>query len=269
MDLRQIKVGSDDFGLMAYDPRLHEHGLVPQRDHLHRRRGGDPAAPGLPDRAAVRALDLPRGRLPAHQRGRWPTRSELQNWVAGDHDPHVRARERQGLHARISLRREPDGNAGGLGGSPLDLLSGRQPDPRRGRSRHADHQACWRRCRPWPPSPSGTTWASPTSIRTTTSTTRGNFLSMMYKMTELEYEPDPRLERALDVLFILHADHEQNASTSAVRSVGSTQVDPYTAVAAGRRGTLRPRCTAAPTRRRCGCSSGSVASRTSPASSRA
>jgi citrate synthase len=61
----------------------------------------------------------------------------------------------------------------------------------------------------------------------------GNFLGMMYKMTELKYEPDPRLARALDVLFILHADHEQNASTSAVRSVGSTQVDPYTAVAAG------------------------------------
>ncbi len=61
----------------------------------------------------------------------------------------------------------------------------------------------------------------------------GNFLSMIYKMTELKYEPDPRLEHALDVLFILHADHEQNASTSAVRGVGSTQVDPYSAVAAG------------------------------------
>jgi citrate synthase len=61
----------------------------------------------------------------------------------------------------------------------------------------------------------------------------GNFLSMIYRMTELKYEPDPRLERALDTLFILHADHEQNASTSAVRSVGSTQVDPYSAVAAG------------------------------------
>ena len=60
-----------------------------------------------------------------------------------------------------------------------------------------------------------------------------NFLSMMYKMTELKYEPDPRLARALDVLFILHADHEQNASTSAVRGVGSTQVDPYSAIAAG------------------------------------
>ena len=61
----------------------------------------------------------------------------------------------------------------------------------------------------------------------------GNFLGMLYKMTELKYQPDPRLERALDILFILHADHEQNCSTSAVRSVGSSHVDPYSAVAAG------------------------------------
>jgi citrate synthase len=61
----------------------------------------------------------------------------------------------------------------------------------------------------------------------------GNFLSMIYKIAELKYQPDPRLERALDILFILHADHEQNCSTSAVRSVGSSQVDPYSALAAG------------------------------------
>jgi citrate synthase len=61
----------------------------------------------------------------------------------------------------------------------------------------------------------------------------GNFLGMLYKMTELKYQPDPRLERALDILFILHADHEQNCSTSAVRSVGSSEVDPYSSVAAG------------------------------------
>src|SRR3712207_3770000 len=61
----------------------------------------------------------------------------------------------------------------------------------------------------------------------------GNFLNMMYKMTELKYEPDPRVEKALDILFILHADHEQNASTSAVRNIGSTQVDPYSALAGG------------------------------------
>jgi citrate synthase len=61
----------------------------------------------------------------------------------------------------------------------------------------------------------------------------GNFLSMVYKIAELKYQPDPRIEKALDVLFILHADHEQNCSTSAVRSVGSSQVDPYSSVAAG------------------------------------
>jgi citrate synthase len=60
-----------------------------------------------------------------------------------------------------------------------------------------------------------------------------NFLSMMFKKTEVKYEPDPRLAKALDVLFILHADHEQNCSTSAVRGVGSSDVDPYSAVAAG------------------------------------
>ncbi len=60
-----------------------------------------------------------------------------------------------------------------------------------------------------------------------------NFLSMLFKMSEQKYDADERLVRALDVLFILHADHEQNCSTNAVRSVGSSQVDPYTAVSAG------------------------------------
>jgi citrate synthase len=61
----------------------------------------------------------------------------------------------------------------------------------------------------------------------------GNFLNMMWKTTELKYTPDPVLERALEVLFILHADHEQNCSTSTVRVVGSSRADPYSAVAAG------------------------------------
>jgi citrate synthase len=60
-----------------------------------------------------------------------------------------------------------------------------------------------------------------------------NFLSMLFKMSEVKYDPDPRIAKALDTLFILHADHEQNCSTNAVRSVGSSQVDPYSAVAAG------------------------------------
>src|SRR5213082_2647685 len=59
----------------------------------------------------------------------------------------------------------------------------------------------------------------------------GNFLSMMFKMTELKYKPDPVLERALDVLFILHADHEQNCSSTTMRTIGSALADPYVAVA--------------------------------------
>jgi len=61
----------------------------------------------------------------------------------------------------------------------------------------------------------------------------GNFLQMLFKIGERVYQPNPVLERALDVLFILHADHEQNCSTNAVRAVGSSRVDPYSAVAAG------------------------------------
>jgi citrate synthase len=68
----------------------------------------------------------------------------------------------------------------------------------------------------------------------------GNFLSMLFKIGESTYRPDPRIERALDVLFILHADHEQNCSTAAVRGVGSSAVDPYSAIAAGIAGLYGP-----------------------------
>ncbi|HEV8572041.1 MAG TPA: citrate synthase [Actinomycetota bacterium] len=60
----------------------------------------------------------------------------------------------------------------------------------------------------------------------------GNFLNMMWKTTELKYTPDAVLERALDVLFILHADHEQNCSAHTMRTVGSSRSDPYSATAA-------------------------------------
>ncbi len=69
----------------------------------------------------------------------------------------------------------------------------------------------------------------------------GNFLSMLFKMTELQYQPNPVIERALDVLFILHADHEQNCSTNALRCVASSLADPYSAVAAAIAALYGPR----------------------------
>jgi citrate synthase len=69
----------------------------------------------------------------------------------------------------------------------------------------------------------------------------GNFLSMLFRMTELTYRPDPILEHALDLLFILHADHEQNCSTTAARVVGSALADPYSVVAAAAAALSGPR----------------------------
>ena len=91
-----------------------------------------------------------------------------------------------------------------------------------------------------------------------------NFLSMLFKMSESKYEADERLVRALDTLFILHADHEQNCSTNAAprRSTPTPRSPPASA-----RSTAR--CTAVPTRPCCGCCAASGRRRTSPTSSRA
>ena len=118
-------------------PRLRQHRLVPLRRDLHRRRQGHPRVPRLPDRAAGGEVQLPRGRLSPD-----PRRAALQGAVrrlgARDHLPHVRARERQGLHARLPLRRPPDGHADGLGRRAVDVLPRRPQHQRRGQPPHAD-----------------------------------------------------------------------------------------------------------------------------------
>ena len=68
----------------------------------------------------------------------------------------------------------------------------------------------------------------------------GNFLNMLDKMTQLKYEPNPVLEKALDVLFILHADHEQNCGTTAMRTIGSSRPDPYSSLAGAAAGLYGP-----------------------------
>ena len=68
----------------------------------------------------------------------------------------------------------------------------------------------------------------------------GNFLNMMWKTTELKYQPDPAIEHALDVLFILHADHEQNCSSHAMRTIGSSHADPFSAMAGATAGLYGP-----------------------------
>ena len=76
-----------------------------------------------------------------------------------------------------------------------------------------------------------TAWACPTSCPDNELCYTGNFLNMLFRMAEPKYQPNPVLERALDMLFILHADHEQNCSTNTMRGMGSSQADPYSALA--------------------------------------
>ena len=171
MDLRQIKTDEQDFGLMAYDPAYMNTASCRSSITYIDGDAGILQHRGYPDRAAVRALKLPGGRLSADQR-QAPHAGRADGLGGRDHDPHVRARERQGLHAGLPLRRQPDGHARRLRWRALDVLPRRQQDPRGARPRDPNHPTAWRRCRRWPRSPSATTWASRTCTPTTTSTTR-------------------------------------------------------------------------------------------------
>ena len=116
-------------------PGLHQHRLLPLVDHLHRRRRRDPRTPRLLDRAALRALDLPRGRLPADLR-RVADRAAARPLGLRHHPPHLRPRGPQALLRGLPLRRPPDGDAAGRRRRALDLLPGREADRRPRRALH-------------------------------------------------------------------------------------------------------------------------------------
>ena len=141
-ELRKIKTDEDDFGLMTYDPAFMATASCRSRDHLHRRRERHPRVPRLPDRAAGRALELPRGRLPADPRRAAHAREQLERVDPRDHDPHVRARERQGVHAGLPLRRAPDGDAARRRSArSRPSIPEASRDPRRGHPLHPGHPA--------------------------------------------------------------------------------------------------------------------------------
>ena len=164
--------------------------------------------------------------------GELPTADELARVEAHHHPPHDPQRELPTPHRLVPLRRPSDGTLHRLDGRAGHVLSRGQGDLRPGRRGRSRSTASSPRSSPSPRSttaaPSGMPYAYPDNDLSYT----GNFLNMMYRMTEVKYTPNPVLERALDVLFILHADHEQNCSTNAMRAVGSSHVDPYSAVAA-------------------------------------
>jgi citrate synthase len=231
MDLRQIKAGEHDFGLMAYDPAYTNTASCRSSITFIDGEAGVLQHRGYPiEQLCEHSTYLEVAYLLI--KGALPTRSQLEQWV---HEITMHTFVHENVKGFMQGFRY-DANPMGMLVASVGALSTFYPDANQIRDEQVRHIQITRLLAKMPTlaafafrHAAGQPYVYPDNDLAYA----GNFLSMMYKMTELKYEPDPRLERALDVLFILHADHEQNASTSAVRSVGSTQVDPYSAVAAG------------------------------------
>ena len=231
LDLRQIKVNEDDFGMMAYDPAFTNTAAC---------------------RSAITYIDGDAGilqhrgysieQLCEHSSylevayllifGELPTEKQLERWV---HDVTHHTFVHEDIKTMLEGFRY-DAHPMGMLLSSVGAMSTFYPHAKQIDDEEERYMAAIRLIAKMPTLAAfsyrhslGLPYVYPDNDLSYS----GNFLGMMRKMTEVKYEPDPRLEKALDVLFILHADHEQNCSTSAVRAVGSSQVDPYSAVAAG------------------------------------
>src|SRR5919198_204174 len=229
--LREIKVSDDDFGVMSYDPAFMNTASCRSAITYLDGENGVLEYRGYPiEQLAEQSSYLEVAYLLVH--GELPTSQQLDDWV-GEITIHTFVHEN--VKDFIRGFRHDAHPMGMLLGS-VGALSTFYPDANDIKDPENRHLQTIRLLAKMPTLAAfayrhnmGQPYVYPDNDLAYS----GNFLNMMYKMTELKYQPDPRLERALDVLFILHADHEQNCSTSAVRSVGSSQVDPYSAVAAG------------------------------------
>jgi len=231
LDLRQIKTGEGDFGLMSYDPAYMNTASCRSAITFIDGEAGILQHRGYPiEQLCEHSSYLEVAYLLIE--GTLPTRAQLEEWV---HEITIHTFVHENIKDFMQGFRY-DANPMGMLVASVGALSTFYPDANQIHDESSREIQIIRLLAKMPTLAAFAfrhNMGQPYVYPDNELAYAGNFLSMMYRMTELKYEPDPRLERALDVLFILHADHEQNASTSAVRSVGSTQVDPYTAVAAG------------------------------------
>jgi citrate synthase len=231
MDFRQIKVDEDDFGLMTYDPAYTNTASCRSEITFI-----DGEAGVLQHRGySIEQLCESSSYLEVAYlivNGELPTKEQLEKWT---HDVTIHTFVHENIKEFLQGFRH-DAHPMGMLLSAVGALSTFYPQAK---DLEDDNERYWATIRLIAKMPTLAAFAYrhslglPYNYPVNDLSYPGNFLSMMFKMTEVSYEPDPRLERALDVLWILHADHEQNCSTSAVRSVGSSRVDPYSAVAAG------------------------------------
>ncbi len=230
IDLRQIKVNEDDFGMMTYDPAYTNTASCISRITFIDGDKGILRYRGYPiEELAEKSTYLETAYLILH--GELPTNAQLEDWTY--HVTH---------HTFIheSIKKFLDGfhydaHPMGMIISAVAALSTFYPDAKNIFDEDSRRKQTWRLIGKMPTLAAFTyrhSLGMPYAYPDNELSYPGNFLNMLFRTTELKYRPNPTLERALDVLFILHADHEQNCSTSAMRGVGSSHVDPYSAIAA-------------------------------------
>ena len=228
MDLRQIKSAPDDFGLMTYDPAFMNTASCKSRITFIDGDRGILEYRGYPiDQLAEQSTYLEVAYLLLH--GELPTAEQLKDWT-WNITYHTFINE--------SIKKVIDGfhyNAHPMGmfEATLGALSTFYPDAKEIFNVELRRKQIHRLIAKVPTIAAfafrhriGMQYSYPDNDLTY----EGNFLNMMFKTTELKYQPNAVLERALSVLFILHADHEQNCSTNAMRSIGSAQTDPFSSL---------------------------------------
>ena len=228
-DLRQIRTGPDDFGIMSYDPAYMNTAECRSAITYIDGDKGILRYRGYPiDQLAEKSTFLETSYLLLH--GELPKKAELDGWVYNvTHHTIIHENIKKfidGFHH--------DAHPMGVFVSTVAALSTFYPE-----AKHIDDEVSRRNqiFRLIAKTPTlaafahrhniGMPYAYPDNELSYT----GNLLNMMFKATEVKYVPNPVLERAMDVLFILHADHEQNCSAAVMRSIGSSHADPYSAMA--------------------------------------
>ena len=229
MDLRQIKTGADDFGLMTYDPAFMNTANC--RSAITYIDGDNSILlyRGYPIEQLAEESDyLETAYLILF--GELPTAAQMQAWTR-EITLHTM------LHENIKKLMEGfqyDAHPMAIFLSTVGAMSSFYPEAKHIHDKSARMRQTHRLIAKVP---SIAAWAYRHSIGRpyvypdNDLSFSGNFLNMLFKMTELKYQPNPVLARALDVLFILHADHEQNCSTTTMRTIGSSHADPYSSLA--------------------------------------
>ncbi len=231
MDLRQIRTSPEDFGLLSYDPAFtNTASTISRLTEIDGDRGilryrGYPI-----EELAERSNYLEVAHLLLH--GELPTLDQMDSWV-------WQITHHTWVHENIKKFMDGfhhDAHPMGMLISTVAALSTFYPEARDAADPETRRLQIIRLIAKMPTLAAfafrhslGLPYAYPDNELSYT----GNFLNMLFKTTEVKYQPNRTIERAMEVLFILHADHEQNCSTNAVRSVGSSQVDPYSALAGG------------------------------------